>query len=508
MKYNSIQLKISILIFITLVATLILVLFFTVNKHQADLIDTNNNTLSTTTEQLNITIRNIMLDGEAPLAVNTLREMNDISTLKEIDIYRTSGVLAFSDDSTLNEVNNRITANGYDPFPMTERLEKDTIDNEYFDKVLETPTPVSVPSKNEGMIEYYFPILNYKTIGCTGCHGEDHFIRGIAYINIATDVYDRIDNTRTFLTLIFAGTAILLIAILIFFLRRLIVKPLLDIGRTANKVGDGDFSARVYIKQKDELGILAGKINHMITNVEERFRLSKYVSKTTDKYIKQHKEFKEGEKKHLTVLFSDIRGFTSYAESNDPQTVVNNLNLILQTQASVVEEYGGDIDKFIGDELMAVFTDEYTALLCAIDMIKAVLDTNKKNKFDLHVGIGINNGEVISGNIGSKNRLEYAIIGDTINLASRLCDIAKPDMILISEDIKRILDNKIKSTKLPNQKIKGKKKKIDIYVVNAYVNLKTNKWIKLEDEEIILKKYLTFPFKNMTNKNDDDEIEI
>jgi adenylate cyclase len=504
MKVNSIQFKIALLIFITLIGTLVVVLFFTINKHQNDLIDTNNTTLSTTTEQLNITIRNIMLDGEAPLAVNTLRDMNEITTLNEIDIYRKSGVRAFSDYSTLQNVNNIIEQKGYESFPQTERLEPKTLDNQYFRRILESPTPIPVDSLEKGMIEYYFPILNYKPMGCTDCHGEDHYIRGIAYINISTDVYKRINNSSTFLTIIFAGTAIVLIIILIYFLRRLIVNPLLDIGKTVNRVGDGDFSARVNINKKDELGLLASKINNMITNVEERFRLSKYVSKTTDKYIKQHKEIEEGEKKILTLLFSDIRGFTSYSETNEPQVVVKNLNLILQTQASIVESYGGDIDKFIGDELMAVFQDEHTAILSAIDMIKAVLDTNKEHSIDLHVGIGINSGEVISGNIGSKNRLEYAIIGDTINLASRLCDIAKPDKILISEDIYRNLKDKIKSTKLPNQKIKGKKKKIDIYVLNSYKDPKTDKWIILEKEENILKEYLTFPFKDMNKKDNPD----
>lgn len=501
MRVNSIQVKIAALIFFTLLATIVFVLTFTLPRQRQDILGSYNITLATTTEQLNISIRNIMTSGEAPIAVNTIRQLKEgIPTFEKLEIFRTNGIRAFSDNETLNSVNKRLVEMGSGMvFEETERLEKNEVPfyNENFQTVLDSPTPLDIQSDENRYIEYYFPILNYANYGCTKCHGTEEFIRGIACINISTDsAYEMIRQSSTILTIFFIATGLFLIVVIIFFLRRLVVKPLLEVGRIAYVVGEGDFKARVKIKNKDELGELANKINQMIKNVEERFKLSKYVSKTTDKFIQSDGEIAEGERKEITVLFSDVRGFTSYSENNDPQTVIKNLNFILQSQAEIVEKYGGDIDKFVGDELMAIFSDEYQAVLCAREMINTVIDIDKKHSTTLHVGIGINSGEVISGNIGSKNRLEFAVIGDTVNLASRFCGMAKPDMIVISQKIRNNLKDKIKTTMIPHQKIKGKSKEIDFYIISSIYSESEKKWYRIHDEKTILSSYAKFPFEH------------
>ncbi len=439
-----------------------------------------------------------MVSGEAPIAVNTIRQYKeDIPTLKKIDIFREDGIRAFSDFSTMKEVNERLKKQGRDKqFQETERLEQTHFMNNKFKEALETKTPVPVASDEKKEIEYYFPILNYANYGCTDCHGEESYIRGVACINISTaSAYDTIRNTSTILTIFFVIAGIITVLVLILVLRRLIVEPLIRIGQTVNKVEEGDFKVRVHIKSKDELGKLGKNINRMIKSIEERVKLSKYVSKSTDKLIQQDKEITEGEKKKITVLFSDIRGFTSYSEKNDPQTVIKNLNLLLESQSEIVEKFNGDVDKFVGDELMAIFDNEYDAVLCAYEMIKIVIDIDKKHNTTLHVGIGVNSGEIIAGNIGSKIRLEYAVIGDAVNLASRLCSIAKKDMIVISENILNKLEGKIKAIQIPHQKIKGKEKKINFYVLTSILK-KDNKWVTFQNKEDILKHYASFPFNH------------
>lgn len=496
MKINSIQFKLIAVIFLTLIITILFVLFFTMFKQRQDLLEGYRITLSTTTSQLNVTIRNLMISGEAPVAVNTMRQYKEeIPSLKKIDIFRENGVRAFSDFSTMKKVNERLKKmGGNKQFQKTERLEQIQFMNEHFKQALETKTPVPVSSDSKMEIEYYFPILNYANYGCTDCHGQESFVRGIACINISTkSAYDTIRNTSFILTIFFIIAGILTVIILIFFLRRLIVNPLISIGQIVNKVENGNFKVRVNIKGKDELGKLGRNINRMIKSIEERVKLSKYVSKSTDRLIQQNKEIKGGEKKKITVLFSDIRGFTSYSEKNDPQTVIESLNMLLQVQSEVVEKFGGDVDKFVGDELMAIFDNEYDAVLCSYEMVEKVIEIDKKHNTTLHVGIGINSGEIVAGNIGSKNRLEYAVIGDTVNLASRLCSIAKKDMIVISDNMVKILKGKIKATQIPNQKIKGKEKKIDFYVLTSALK-SDGEWVHFQNKENILKQYASFPF--------------
>jgi adenylate cyclase len=239
------------------------------------------------------------------------------------------------------------------------------------------------------------------------------------------------------------------------------------------KVGSGDFEIRSNLKSKDEIGRLSSQLNKMIQGLGERFRLGKYVSKTTEKYIKGSEDStKVGKKDNIVILFSDIRGFTPYSEAHDPEVIINTLNKILQAQAHEVEKHGGDIDKFIGDEIMAIFDDEYNAILCAYEMIRCVIEVDKVLNSGLRVGIGINSGEVVSGIIGTENRREFAVIGDTINLGARLCSIAKSSTVLISESVYLKSKDIIKAELVPNQMIKGKKESINFYILHSLLRKK------------------------------------
>lgn len=459
----SIQLKILSLIIITLIITMVLVLTLTIRNQQTSLLTANNRNLANNTEMLNNVIRNIMLSGEAPVAVGTMRDLKAMNAFTELSIYRTDGSNAFNDYSTLNYVN---TVQMEIMFEKTERLERSIIDDPNFQQVMVSHTAYQVPVNNNMEMEYFFPILNMPE--CWKCHSDNHSVRGIAHFKISiVDVYDRIRDTSIYLSIVFAIIGILLAVILIIFIHRIIILPILTIGGVVNRVGDGDFESKVEIKNRDELGTLADEINGMTKGLKERFELSKYVSKSTDNLIKSGSEAGEkSQRRHLTVLFSDIRGFTAYSDRNEPHDVIRNLNTILQVQADIIARYNGDIDKFVGDEIMAIFTNELDALRCAYTMIKEVYRINKQNGTDLYIGIGVNTGEVVAGNIGSMNRLEYAIIGDTVNLAARLCGIAQKNMLIISEDTFIKVADKVDVKAVTNQQIKGKAEPITFYIVN------------------------------------------
>lgn len=185
-----------------------------------------------------------------------------------------------------------------------------------------------------------------------------------------------------------------------------------------------------------------------------------------------------GKKATVTVLFSDIRGFTSMSEQMSAQQVSEILNEYFTEMEPIISKYNGIINKFIGDAIMAVFGEPIqdknhaqNAVKCAYEMLEKVKELQKKwakaNKPKIEIGIGINTGEVFVGNIGSVNRMEYTVIGDTVNLASRLESYNKiyKTKLLISpttyEEVKSFAD----VIKISDVQIRGKSHKMDIYEV-------------------------------------------
>ncbi len=168
-----------------------------------------------------------------------------------------------------------------------------------------------------------------------------------------------------------------------------------------------------------------------------------------------------GEETYLTVIFVDIRGFTLYAENKSPKEVVEVLNNAFGKITSIIFENEGTLDKFLGDGFMAFFgapleirDHERRAVKAALEILELELP--------FKLGIGINSGHAIAGNVGSSNRLEYTIIGDVVNKAARFVDIARPDEIIIGLDTYSALKNKIKWNK-EFVDIKGSSSKIEIY---------------------------------------------
>jgi adenylate cyclase len=470
----SIRTKIIGVIIAALLVTILTIIFVSSNNQRNNLQAQNEKTLSTSTTMLNLTIRNLMLNGEAPIAVSTLSDLQKVRDLEEVEIYRTDGSRAFHDYATLQRVNQNLKRT---VFGKTERLPDRTVDNEHFRAVLESNSPKRVELVNPRAMDYYFPILNLPE--CRTCHGADHVVRGVSYFRISTQkVHERIIESNAILAGIFVAAGLFIGLVLVVFLKRVIVNPLLEIGGSVRRVAGGDLTARVNVVRGDELGELGNEINAMIKGLEERYRLSKYVSKTTDEHVRSRGgEAAGGERRRLTILFSDIRSFTPYAEKNPPQQVVDTLNRILQAQAETVERWGGDVDKFIGDAVMATFSNEFKAAQCAYHMVRSVVEIDRRFGTGLRVGIGVSTGEVIQGSIGSETRLEYAAIGDTVNLASRLSRLAKADMVLLSESSVEALSGKVQAKLVPGQLIKGKTGTVNFYVMERVFDESARRWV-------------------------------
>jgi len=185
-----------------------------------------------------------------------------------------------------------------------------------------------------------------------------------------------------------------------------------------------------------------------------------------------------GERKNLTVLFSDIRGFTSLSERLNPEETVGILNEYLSSMTEIVFKYNGTLDKFIGDAIMAFWgapipQEDHAekAVFCAIEMIEKLAQLQEQwkqqNKPIIDIGIGINTGEMVVGNMGSSQRMDYTVIGDNVNLASRLETLNKQygTKIIISETTYQIVKDKVETKPLGQVNVKGRQKPVTIYEV-------------------------------------------
>ena len=212
--------------------------------------------------------------------------------------------------------------------------------------------------------------------------------------------------------------------------------------------------------------MLGKTVNKMVEGLYERFELSKFVSAST---ISSLRDDKKGKRVPLTILFSDIRSFTSFSEKTEPEVVVEHLNKILSVQTDIIQQHGGDVDKYVGDEIVSVYYEndpEFSACRTAI-LIQKEIERNSENYGNLKVGIGINFGEVILGMIGSEKRADFTVIGDNVNIASRLCNVARQGQIIISGMIYEKVKERVNVDGPYKVKVKGKEKHIRVYMLKG-----------------------------------------
>jgi adenylate cyclase len=209
-----------------------------------------------------------------------------------------------------------------------------------------------------------------------------------------------------------------------------------------------------------------------------RANLARYLSpQVVDQIIKNDMEVNlVGDRKKVTILFSDIRNFTSISESMNPDQLVRFLNEYFTEMARVIFDNHGSLDKYIGDAIIAVFgslipldNPDEAAVKTSVEMMREMVRLNEKWEnqygFNMEMGIGINTGEVFLGNIGSPDRMEFTVIGDSVNTASRLSGLAKGRQILVTKATRDRLGSEFKINQLPLTRVKGKVEELDVYEI-------------------------------------------
>ena len=304
---------------------------------------------------------------------------------------------------------------------------------------------------------------------------------GNARIVISQEIIEKsITRSRNYILISFV--AIIFLALLvslgfsIYFSR-----PIKLLEKSVEEFGTGNYKHRTTINRNDELGDLAEAFNQMAKDIalKEKIKDSfgRYVAPEIVDMILANPSgtWMKASSMEATVLFTDIAGFTSISEDKEPEYIVDMLNEHFTKITKVIIRHGGHIDKFVGDAAMAVFgitkkksdhaKDAVKAALEIMNLIETYALENKNQAEALRIGIGINTGEMVAGNLGSKEKMEYTVIGDNVNIASRLTSLADPGEILISGKTYDHLDqsNDIKVTEKGRISIKGRKIKIRVF---------------------------------------------
>jgi adenylate cyclase len=314
-----------------------------------------------------------------------------------------------------------------------------------------------------------------------------------------------------------AGIIILSALLLVYFFAKTISEPIRELRDAAEKIKTGDYHTRLTPRSGDEVGALTHSFNEMAVGLEEREKLKGALGKFVNPEIAEKAMKGElklgGERRTATIFFSDIRSFTAISEQLQPEEVVEFLNAYMTIMVKIIGDHNGIVDKFIGDAIMAVWgvpeskgNDALNAVNATIEMRRALLEFNKgrgsAKKPVIKIGCGLNTGAVLAGQIGSEDRLDYTVIGDAVNLASRVETLNKPfgTDILISQDTYNIVKNEFDCEPMQKIKVKGKSQPQQIYAVLRKRGDKTGPKDLKE-----LRKLLGIDMSGKPKKSGDDE---
>lgn len=243
--------------------------------------------------------------------------------------------------------------------------------------------------------------------------------------------------------------------------------PIHALVKATKAVRASDFSVRLPVRSHDEIGALTQSFNEMTEGLAEREKFRNMLNivadpKVAEEMMRGGGANLGGELRKVTVLFCDIRGFTQLTSGMPPAEVIAMLNEHMTALTNVVHEQGGVVDKFVGDLIMAVFgaprstdKDAYNAARCAVRMIQERDALNQSTGRVIRIGIGMATGEVVAGCMGSSDRLNYTVLGERVNLASRLCGAAGAMEIIIDDSTRTELSDRARVEDMGTVTLKG-----------------------------------------------------
>ncbi len=294
----------------------------------------------------------------------------------------------------------------------------------------------------------------------------------------------RIATAAVIVTVAGLLTILVLVALVALLAARRLSRPIIDTQRALGTIAKGDYSVRLAVDRTDEIGELQRLVNHVAEELNRREKMKEMMGKYLSKQVADHVMAGAadlalgGVRREVSVLFADVRGFTSYSEKHSAEDVTRSLNEYFEVVVDVIAAHEGVLDKFIGDGLMVVFgaplaqpDHALRAVLTALEMQAALNSLNLKRAQrgddPIAIGIGVNTGIVVSGNLGSIKRMEFTVIGDTVNLAARLESRAGQGQILIGQSTYDKVQDRVLAEHLGALPVKGKQQPVEIWLVKG-----------------------------------------
>ncbi|AHZ86352.1 adenylate/guanylate cyclase domain-containing protein [Bdellovibrio bacteriovorus] len=284
-----------------------------------------------------------------------------------------------------------------------------------------------------------------------------------------------------------AGSAISMAIFFIFLFSMTLTSPIEKLAEMINLVSKGNFNvkARAQVKSHDEVGDLAEAFDHMTEGLKERDKVKNLFSKFHGSSVAEDLINNDigvgGQTKDVVVFFSDIRGFTAFSEKRSPEEVVEMLNEYFGVMVKIINSHGGVVDKFIGDAIMAVWgapkssdKDAQQAVRACLEMRRALEGLNERRiareQPPINIGMGLHAGKAISGTIGSDERMEYTVIGNTVNTASRIEASTKAfgADLLISDTVIEKIGEDFKTELAGAAEVKGRSEALKMFKVRGY----------------------------------------
>ena len=271
---------------------------------------------------------------------------------------------------------------------------------------------------------------------------EDGTVAGLLQVDYGVDMYmeEAAMRGRLYMT----GLAVLLAVFLLFglYMQRRVRREVKALLRGTQAIEAEEYDHRIRVRSRDEVGLLGNALNHVLVRLKERFEMLKFLPPHTTKMIQaaagRGVDRTLAQRVEVAVFESDIRGFTALSQELSAEQIVTMLNDYIRVQAELIDQHGGSIDKYMGDAVLAIFEGadkERRIVECAFAIQRALTALNERSDRPIHVGIGITVGELVMGNMGSDQRMEFTVIGSPVNLAARLCSQAAPEEVVISSEV-------------------------------------------------------------------------
>jgi adenylate cyclase len=287
-------------------------------------------------------------------------------------------------------------------------------------------------------------------------------------------------NRITQALLVAGGLALVLSALVGLALSRGLTKPVHELVEATGRVARGDYEHDVTVTSQDEMGTLAQAFNQMTQDLrlKERARvvLNKVTSPEVARLLLRDEVKLGGENRPITVLFADIRGFSTLTEGMEPQKVIAVLNQCMERLSRIVDDEGGTVDKYIGDELMAFWgapvghgDHALRAVRAAVRMQEAMAELSRERvavgEGPIRIGVGLNSGVAVAGLMGSPDRWNYTVLGEMVNLAARLCSGAAPGEVAVTSATLSETGDAVVARSLGARRFKGFTSDVEVFNV-------------------------------------------